>query len=132
MVIALKFVAMGNSLDVGHHRKLQATSECAESSKRSDQNSGAVTQEKLGAVTAEKPGVASSASLEEYQLSKALDKVPGLFELSSYVFANGNLLGGPYFDFKDWDDFIHRKGPFKEVRTSGFVLAYTSVRPPRK
>ena len=49
-----------------------------------------------------------------------MERSPGLVELMAYVFANGNLLGGPYFDFKDWDDFIHRTGVFNEVRLAAF------------
>lgn len=50
-----------------------------------------------------------------YLQQRALTRSPSLWELLAFVFANGNLLGGPYFEFSDWDDFLRRRGEFKEV-----------------
>jgi len=51
--------------------------------------------------------------------SKLLHRCPSLFELAAYAFANGNLLGGPYFEFAEWDEFVRGEGAFGEVWSLG-------------
>jgi lysophospholipid acyltransferase len=57
-----------------------------------------------------------SAGRSEYLQERSLQESPGLFDLAAFFFANGSLLGGPFFEFKEWDEFLHRRGQFYEVR----------------
>lgn len=38
-----------------------------------------------------------------------LDRVPSLLEFYSYCFSCGNLLAGPFFEAKEYFDFVDRK-----------------------
>lgn len=38
-----------------------------------------------------------------------LDRLPSLLEYYSYCFASGNLLAGPFFEAKEYFDFIERR-----------------------
>lgn len=51
-----------------------------------------------------------SQHMNEYQQKHALAKAPTLLEFLSYTFSLGNLLAGPYFEFKDYKDFIDGTG----------------------
>lgn len=48
--------------------------------------------------------------LQGYQKAKAVDKHPSFLEFMSYVFSVGGLLAGPHFEFKDYRDYMDRKG----------------------
>eukprot|EP01025_Chloroclados_australasicus_P031139 TRINITY_DN3141_c0_g1_i2.p1 TRINITY_DN3141_c0_g1~~TRINITY_DN3141_c0_g1_i2.p1 ORF type:complete len:490 (+),score=42.82 TRINITY_DN3141_c0_g1_i2:298-1767(+) len=62
-------------------------------------------------------GVAdSSKTLTVYAQSKRLDRVPSLLEYFSYTFAYGNLLAGPFFEYKDFLNFISREGDWSEEK----------------
>ena len=50
--------------------------------------------------------------LRPYQESMKLHLMPSLLEFFSYVFAAGNLLAGPFFEFRDYIEFIERKVGF--------------------
>lgn len=47
--------------------------------------------------------------LSEYGAKKQLQRLPSLQEFFSYLFAAGNLLAGPFFEAKDYLDYIERK-----------------------
>ena len=57
-------------------------------------------------------------ALREYARSKQLDRLPTVIEFLSYLFAAGNLLSGPFFEAKDYFDFIQRRGDWAEVDNS--------------
>lgn len=52
--------------------------------------------------------------LSEYGAKKQLQRLPSLQEFFSYLFAAGNLLAGPFFEAKDYLDYIERKGAWDE------------------
>ena len=45
--------------------------------------------------------------------------MPSLLEWLSYVFASGNLLAGPFFELKDYQDYVQRQGPWADSCPSG-------------
>ncbi len=47
--------------------------------------------------------------LRPYQESMKLHLMPSLLEFFSYVFAAGNLLAGPFFEFRDYIEYIERR-----------------------
>lgn len=49
-----------------------------------------------------------------------LDRLPSLLEYYSYCFASGNLLAGPFFEAKEYFDFIERKvGVWRKMGRGG-------------
>lgn len=60
-------------------------------------------------------GSRGRTDVSEYLRERALHVAPGLWELFAYTFSNGSLLGGPYFEFGEWDDFVRRRGVFREA-----------------
>ena len=52
--------------------------------------------------------------LHPYGDSKKLESLPSVFEYYSYLFSAGSLLSGPFFEAKDYFDYIERKGDWKE------------------
>ena len=40
---------------------------------------------------------------------------PNILHYFSYIFATGNLLAGPFFEYRDYVDFISRRGKFVEA-----------------
>eukprot|EP00887_Chlorella_sp_A99_P005606 scaffold1.g5606.t1 len=52
--------------------------------------------------------------LRPYPTSKRLEQLPSQLEYWSYVFAGGNLLAGPFFEARDWFDYVARRGPWDE------------------
>lgn len=70
---------------------------------------------------ASSPGSATwvrTARSSNYLTERCLHESPGLLQLASFFFANGSLLGGPFFEFKEWNEFLHRRGQFHEVCAS--------------
>lgn len=59
--------------------------------------------------------------LTPYQELHKLVAMPTLVEWLSYVFASGNLLAGPFFELKDYRDYIQRQGSWAEGFPSGVV-----------
>ena len=51
--------------------------------------------------------------LRPYQESMKLQLMPSLLEFFSYVFAAGNLLAGPFFEFRDYIEYVERKVGFQ-------------------
>lgn len=47
--------------------------------------------------------------MREYAAAKRLHELPSLLEFLSYLFAAGNLLAGPFFEARDFKDYIERK-----------------------
>lgn len=62
-----------------------------------------------------------SQALRPYQESRKLVNMPSLLEWLSYIFASGNLLAGPFFELRDYCDYIERKGPWANGFPSGVV-----------
>ena len=56
--------------------------------------------------------------LRPYQESMKLHLMPSLLEFFSYVFAAGNLLAGPFFEFRDYIEYIERKVGFSSQQAS--------------
>ncbi|KAL6777134.1 LPT1 [Auxenochlorella protothecoides x Auxenochlorella symbiontica] len=50
-----------------------------------------------------------------YRAAMRLDRLPSLLEYYSYCFASGNLLAGPFFEAKEYFDFIERRGDWDEA-----------------
>jgi len=48
--------------------------------------------------------------LNAYQRQKLIEAAPTLLEFFSYIFCFGHLLAGPFCEFKDYKDFVERKG----------------------
>lgn len=45
--------------------------------------------------------------------------MPSLPEWLSYIFASGNLLAGPFFELRDYCDYVERQGPWAKGFPSG-------------
>lgn len=67
-----------------------------------------------GTLLAQEEGRAP-AQLSAYLQERRLEHAPGLFDVAAFFFANGSLLGGPFFEYKEWQDFLRRDGAFYEV-----------------
>lgn len=52
--------------------------------------------------------------LREYAKTKKLDRLLSPLEYYSYLFATGNLLSGPFFEARDYLDFIENKGVWSQ------------------
>ena len=57
---------------------------------------------------------AFTQELRPYQQSHKLVSMPSLLEWLSYIFASGNLLAGPFFELRDYRDYIERQGPWEK------------------
>lgn len=55
-----------------------------------------------------------------YLADRRVESAPSLLQLAAYLFANGSLLGGPFFEYGEWEAFVCRDGPFYEVRLALF------------
>jgi len=89
MVVTLKLVAAGMCVQDGYRRKQRIPP---------------------AAVAPSSSLSPSTWQLSTYASAKALDTPPSLLEWYSYVFAFGNLLAGPFFELKDYLDFINLTG----------------------
>lgn len=58
----------------------------------------------------------NSKSLHPYGASKRLETCPSLLEYMSYLFAFGTLLSGPFFEMKDYLDYVNRQGEWDCTR----------------
>lgn len=56
----------------------------------------------------------NDANLRDYAKAKQLTRLPSLLEFFSYLFAVGNLLSGPFFEARDYFDYVERKGDWDE------------------
>ena len=54
-------------------------------------------------------GTRPAEQLSEYAAKKQLQRLPSLLEFYSYLFAAGNLLAGPFFEARDFFDYVDRK-----------------------
>ena len=52
---------------------------------------------------------ADAQELRPYQESRKLVAMPSPLEWLSYIFASGNLLAGPFFELRDYRDYIQRQ-----------------------
>lgn len=62
--------------------------------------------------------------MSDYQRSHYINQLPSLLEFFGYVFCFGNLLGGPFLEFKDYQTFIRLQGLWdpkapKPIQASG-------------
>ena len=53
--------------------------------------------------------------LRDYAKSKRLSSLPSLLEFFSYCFAAGNLLSGPFFEAKDYFEFMNLEGDWSAL-----------------
>lgn len=53
-------------------------------------------------------------NLHPYALSKCLTLLPSPLEYFSYLFSIGSLLSGPFYEAKDYLDYINRRGAWEE------------------
>lgn len=72
----------------------------------------------LGTNRAEGTMPQERSAASEYLRERRLEAAPSLQDVAGFFFANGNLLGGPFFEFSEWDAFLRRTGPFYEVCAS--------------
>lgn len=63
-------------------------------------------------------GGAPPGKLREYAGRKRLPALPSPLEFFSYLFAAGNLLAGPFFEARDYFDYVERKGEWDESEPS--------------
>lgn len=59
----------------------------------------------------------NDAVLRDYAKSKKLQSLPSVLEFFSYCFAAGNLLSGPFFEAKDYFDFIKFEGEWAALKS---------------
>lgn len=64
-------------------------------------------------------GLEDDSQLRDYAKAKRLTHLPSPLEFLSYLFAAGNLLAGPFFEAKDYFDYVERKGDWEESKESG-------------
>lgn len=55
-----------------------------------------------------------TSSQKEYAKAKRLDRLLTPLEFFSYMFASGNLLSGPFFEARDYLDFIEGRGDWAD------------------
>ncbi len=67
------------------------------------------------------PSVAVVQELTPYQESRKLVAMPSPLEWLSYIFASGNLLAGPFFELRDYRDYIQRQGAWAGGFPSGLL-----------
>lgn len=48
--------------------------------------------------------------LSNFQREHVVASTPSPLDFFAYVFALGNLLAGPYFEYTEWLDFVDSKG----------------------
>lgn len=60
-------------------------------------------------------GIMPDSKLDDYQRSKKLTKIPQLYEVLSYTAFPGTNMMGPFIEFKDFKDFIEKKGVFAHI-----------------
>jgi lysophospholipid acyltransferase len=58
---------------------------------------------------------AALAQLHPYARFKMLESRPTLLEFYSYLLSIGSLLSGPCYEFKDYMDYIERRGDWKRI-----------------
>ncbi len=67
------------------------------------------------------PSAAVMQELTPYQESRKLVAMPSPLEWLSYIFASGNLLAGPFFELRDYRDYIQRQGAWAGGFSSGLL-----------
>jgi hypothetical protein len=66
--------------------------------------------------------------LREYAKTKRLKRLPSPLEFFSYCFAAGNLLSGPFFEAKDYFDFMNGQGDWAQLSNhTGAAVASSSL-----
>lgn len=53
--------------------------------------------------------------LKSRELAYALETVPSFFEFLSYIYFCGAAISGPWYEFRDFNAMILRKGDFENV-----------------
>jgi lysophospholipid acyltransferase len=49
-------------------------------------------------------------AMNDYQAAKHLEAAPGPLQFLGYIFCLGNLLAGPYLEFRDYLEFVEHRG----------------------
>lgn len=55
------------------------------------------------------------AQLHAYAAAKKIDVRPSVLEFYSYLLAIGNLLSGPCYEYKDYINYVHRRGDWEKI-----------------
>ncbi len=63
----------------------------------------------------------NDAMLHPYALSKRLTRIPSPLEYFSYLFSIGSLLSGPFYEAKDYLDYVARQGDWDEQVQGGAI-----------
>lgn len=50
--------------------------------------------------------------MSKYQQEHTFNQLPGLLEYFGFVFAFGNLLAGPVIEFRDYQMWVNKEGPW--------------------
>jgi len=50
--------------------------------------------------------------MSKYQQQHTFNQLPGLLEYFGFVFAFGNLLAGPVIEFRDYQMWVNKEGPW--------------------
>ncbi|KAL3156423.1 hypothetical protein ABBQ38_000734 [Trebouxia sp. C0009 RCD-2024] len=80
-----------------------------------------LTLKMISAAVCYQDGLKNAEVLRPYQESRKLVSMPSPLEWLSYIFASGNLLAGPFFELRDYRDYIERQGPWANGFPSGVV-----------
>ncbi len=66
--------------------------------------------------------------MSAYQRSHAFSSLPTILEYLGFVFNCGNLLGGPFVEFKDYQDWIRLQGLWSRAKKPPKLPAFIQVR----
>ncbi|DBA91841.1 TPA: hypothetical protein ACH3X1_015978 [Trebouxia sp. C0004] len=80
-----------------------------------------LTLKMISAAVCYHDGLMPAQELTPYQESRKLVAMPSPLEWLSYIFASGNLLAGPFFELRDYRDYIQRQGAWDGGFPSGLV-----------
>lgn len=61
-------------------------------------------------------GARDQSSLHAYAKAKSLNRLPSPLEYISYLLSAGNLLAGPFYEAKDYFDYMQRKGEWDQSK----------------
>lgn len=72
-------------------------------------------------------------SLTPYQLKHRIINCPSLIDVFSYTFTICGCFAGPFFEFKDYQDFINLEGRYKNIPSTiipafkKFIVAWCKI-----
>ncbi|KAA6421295.1 MAG: membrane bound O-acyl transferase family [Trebouxia sp. A1-2] len=80
-----------------------------------------LTLKMISAAVCYHDGLMPAQELTPYQEARKLVAMPSPLEWLSYIFASGNLLAGPFFELRDYRDYIQRQGAWAGAFPSGLL-----------